>query len=231
MSLSLSIQDGAGRLINAAQDALSSRYGITYDTAYNTAQTVLSSMYGASNTPLGGAVSQASQLEGTPEAQSEWLLCLPDGSAIPFDTILRIDVDSSNQTMQAPTEMGSFAMYNKVVTPTSIDLQVGYSGRYSSAPDAERQRVTKLLMDLSCTNDLLTLITPEMEFSGYNLESVRYTRSPDDGVDVIYFELQLIEVRQVSGSYGNAKLAPKVQKGQQNGEQSALSGIGDYLGF
>ena len=63
----------------------------------------------------------------------------------------------------------------------------------------------------------MTIITPEMEFSGYNLEAVRYSRVAEDGVDIIYFDLQFIEIRQVSAQYGNAKLSPKVSKGKQNG--------------
>ncbi len=210
--LSLSVTQGAGRLINAAQNAISS-------------------LYGGTSPILGNAVTQAANLEDVPAAQSEWLVCLPDGSSIAFDSMLRVDVDSANQTMQSPTEQGSFLMYNKVVTPTGLDVQAAFSGRYSTNPAAERQRVTKLLLDLSCTNDLLTIITPEMEFSGYNLEAVRYSRVAEDGVDIIYFDLQFIEIRQVSAQYGNAKLSPKVSKGKQNGPQSAMSGIGDYLGF
>lgn len=224
----LSISDGIGRLSSNAGSLVTS--GVSQ--LVNAAQDAITSLYGGTNSVLSNAVTQATALEGTDAEKVEWLLCTPDGAAIPFDTIMRIDVDSSNQTMQSPTEMGSFVMYNKVVTPTTIDVSAVFTGRYAGTGAAsERQRVTKLLMDLSCTNDLVTLITPEMEFSGYNIESVSYSRNSDDGPEMIVFEISLIEVRQVSAQYGNAKLAPKASKGKQNGPQSALSGIGDYLGF
>lgn len=228
MSLGLSISDGMGRLSAAATSAATSKLS----TLLNGAQDAITSLYGGTVPGLSSAVTQAAEIEGTNAAKAEWLLCTPDGSAIPFDTVYRIDVDSANQTMQSPTEMGSFIMYNKVVTPTTIDVEADFTGHYAGAgAAAERQRVTKLLLDLSCTNDLVTLITPEMEFSGYNIETVSYSRNPDDGTDRIIFHISLIEVRQVSAQYGNAKLAPKTSKGKQNGPQSALSGIGDYLGF
>lgn len=228
MSLGLSISDGMGRLSAAATSAATSKLS----TLLNGAQDAIKSLYGGTVPGLSSAVTQAAEIEGTNAAKAEWLLCTPDGNAIPFDTVYRIDVDSANQTMQSPTEMGSFIMYNKVVTPTTIDVEADFTGHYAGAgAAAERQRVTKLLLDLSCTNDLVTLITPEMEFSGYNIESVNYSRNPDDGTDRIIFHISLIEVRQVSAQYGNAKLAPKASKGKQNGPQSALSGIGDYLGF
>lgn len=228
MSLGLSISDGMGRLSAAATSAATSKLS----TLINGAQDAIASLYGGTVPGLSAAVTQAAEIEGTNAAKAEWLLCTPDGSAIPFDTVYRIDVDSANQTMQSPTEMGSFIMYNKVVTPTTIDVEADFTGHYAGAgAAAERQRVTKLLLDLSCTNDLVTLITPEMEFSGYNIETVSYSRNPDDGTDRIIFHISLIEVRQVSAQYGNAKLAPKASKGKQNGPQSALSGIGDYLGF
>lgn len=228
MPLGLSVSEGAGRLSPAVSGLTSG--GV--NRLLGAAQDAITSLYGGTVPGLSSAVTQAAEIEGTQAAKTEWLLCTPDGSAIPFDTVYRIDVDSANQTMQSPTEMGSFIMYNKVVTPTTIDVEADFTGHYAGAgAAAERQRVTKLLLDLSCTNDLVTLITPEMEFSGYNIETVSYSRNPDDGTDRIIFHISLIEVRQVSAQYGNAKLAPKTSKGKQNGPQSALSGIGDYLGF
>lgn len=172
--------------------------------------------------PLGSTLAGVSTNES--DTSTEWCLCLPDGSIINFTSILSIDVDSSNKVMQSPVEQGAFVMYNKGVTPTTVDLVAAVQG-----DDAKRQYITQLLLNLSGTNDLLTLITPEMEFSGYNLESVQYSRKPDDGVDVIYFDISLIEVRQVTQQYTNAKLAKKNSKGKQNGSQSALSGLKDYI--
>ena len=44
-----------------------------------------------------------------------WALTTEDGGVIDIDTILNIDVDSTNKVMQAPTEVGGFAMYNKAI--------------------------------------------------------------------------------------------------------------------
>ena len=202
-------------------------YGLTSaNGSLSSAINSLSSQLGIATKSTWGVspLTYVSGIAPTNSNNSGWALCREDGSVIELESVLRVDVDSSNQVMQAPVEQGAFAMYNKAVGPTTVDLQVAIKGDV-----AKRAELTKLLLDLSGTTELLTLITPEMEFSGYNLESAQYSRKIDDGVDIIYFDLGLIEVRQVAAQYGNAKVAKPVNKGKQNGKESALHGLFDYF--
>ena len=152
---------------------------------------------------------------------SNWALVLEDDGVINFTSIMSIDVDSTNKVINAPTE-SAFATYNKSVGPTMISLNAAFAGS-----DSERQAVTEKLLALSGDMSLLTLITPETVFKGYNIESVSYSRKPDDGVNIIY--LGLVEIREVEQQYTNVKIAKKKQTGQKNGEESALSGISSKI--
>ena len=153
-----------------------------------------------------------------------WALVLTDGGEIEFDTILNIDVDSTNKVMQSPTEMGGFVMYNKAVGPTLITLEAAITGS-----DEKRAHYAKMLMDLSGSTDLLNLITPDYEFTGFNCDSVKYSRSAEEGVDAIYFTISLTEIRQVEAKYTNARVNRKSNKGKKNGNESALSGLFGYF--
>lgn len=153
-----------------------------------------------------------------------WALTTEDGGIIDIDTILSIDVDSTNKVMQAPTEVGGFAMYNKAIGPTMVTLDIAVTGS-----EERRQRTVKALMDLSCSTDLVNLITPEYEYKGYNIDSTKYSRNADDGADAVYLTISLTEVRQVTQQYTNAKINRKSNKGKKNGKESALSGMFSYF--
>ena len=154
---------------------------------------------------------------------NNWALVLEDGSVINFTSIMSIDVDSTNKVINAPTE-SAFATYNKSIGPTMISLNAAFAGS-----DSERQAITEKLLALSGDMSLLTLITPETVFKGYNIESVSYSRKPDDGVNIIYFDIGLVEIKEVEQQYTNVKIAKKKQTGQKNGEESALSGISSKI--
>ena len=146
-----------------------------------------------------------------------------DGSVlVDFNAVLRLDIDSTNQATQAAVEAGGFVMYNKAVGPTIIDAQVAYS----TTDDAELGQVEQALLDLSCSTDLINIVTPSMEFKGYNLESVKYSV---EARGMIVFELSFIEVKQVEAQYTNAKVSSKKSGGKKNGNESAISGMLDWF--
>ena len=155
--------------------------------------------------------------------ENVWALLLPDGSIIDFKTILSIDVDSTNQVIQAPTE-AAFASYNKAIGPTRISITAAVQGN-----ETERQELIQKLLALSGDMSLLTLVTPEGIFSNYNLEGVTYSRKPEDGINVVYPELDLVEIKEVERQFTNVKVAKKKPTGKKNGKESALHGLKDFF--
>lgn len=147
------------------------------------------------------------------------------GLLIDFTSFIRIEPDSTNQVTQAPVEAGSFVMYNKAVTPTVIDVLASYCCQ----DDAEMGQVEQALLDLSSATDLVNIVTPTIEYKGYNLESVKPSMP---GQGMMLFDMSFVEVRQVTVQYSNAKLSKKKRGGKKsNGNESALHGIGEWLGL
>lgn len=167
---------------------------------------------------LGGLPNTGALSFNGKQRDSAWALVLEDGSIINFTSIMSIDVDSTNKVINAPTET-AFATYNKSIGPTLISVTAAYQGTNS-----ERQAVTEKLLALSGDMSLLTLITPETVFKNFNIESVTYSRKPDDGVNIIYFDIGLVEIREIEQQFTNVRIAKKKRTGKKNGEESAAHG-------
>lgn len=210
----------------------SSIMGSITDAANGLVNEAIGSVSGALGSAIGGMVGQGisslASFAGLPakangSSTRGFGLYTESGSVlIDFSTLIRIDVDSTNQATQAPVEAGGFVMYNKSVTPTVIDVQAAYSCR----DDGEMGQVEQALLDLSCSTDLINIVTPTIEFKGYNLESVKFSVEAQ-GMRV--FDLSFIEIKQVTAQYSNAKIAKKQNTGKKNGNQSALSGLMDWM--
>lgn len=151
-------------------------------------------------------------------AVQKWALVLADGTAINFTSIIQIDVDSTNKVINAPTET-AFATYNKAIGPTLISMTASFAGS-----DSERQIMTEKLLALSGDMSLLLVVTPETVFKNMNVESVTYSRKSDDGVNIIYFDIGLVEVRVIDQQFTNVNMPKKKKTGKKNGEESAAHG-------
>lgn len=191
-----------------------------------TAQTLGSrSLVDAVNSLQQAASNSAVAAGSSNSITSEWAIYTNSGAvALDFDSCISLDVGTTNPTVSNTVENGSFTMYNKSVTPTNIDMQVAVKG-----DNARLQKAIQVLFDLSASFELLNIVTPEMEYKGYNMETVEFSRKAEDGIDMIIFNLGFIEVKEVAAKYGNAKIAKKKPKGKQNGPQSGLSGVKDWL--
>ena len=90
-----------------------------------------------------------------------WSLYDKSGSeAVPFDTFFSVDVVNEGKVTQYPTEPNSFASYNKVQSPGTINVTVGLTGGAM-----ERSAVVDRLQELVASTELLSIVTPEMPSS------------------------------------------------------------------
>lgn len=158
--------------------------------------------------------------------KSSWVLLNEGGGqAIAFTSFINMDLSTENKVIQAPVEQGGFVTYNKVQTPLEISLQVAIKGDASELDDAIDD-----LLTMSGSTQLLSLITPEREYKNLNLTKLAWRRTTDEGIDVIYVDCGLTEIRQVESEYTNAKLAKKKSRGrQQPKEKSFVAGIRDSM--
>lgn len=135
-----------------------------------------------------------------------WSLYDKSGNvAVPFDTFFAVDVANESRVTQYPTEPNSFASYNKVQSPGTINVTVALTGGAIS-----RSAVVDRLQELVASTDLLSIVTPEKTYTDYTLESFDYQRTSSDGVDRLKVNLRLVEVKQVSAQYSNETIkSPK----------------------
>ena len=89
--------------------------------------------------------------------------------------------------------------------------------------------VDALMSDVDSTN-LVTIVTPEYVFEYMKITKFNYTRSADNGVDVIYAELSCIEIREVTSQFTNVRVGGKRSRGVQQGKEiSGLKGLLSYF--
>lgn len=146
-------------------------------------------------------------------------------TALEFDAFIRSSVKSESKVTSMPVEGGSFVTYNKVTSPTVLNVTLSKRG----TPEYLATFVTALL-NYSNSTDLLSVVTPEQEYSSMNLTMVSFDRAAENGTDIIYAECSFTEVREVQSEYTSVKIAKKVSRGRQQGKnQSMLTLIRDAM--
>ena len=158
------------------------------------------------------------------KAGNRWLLLDEQGQpAVAFTSFLAATMRLEGQTVSAPVEEGSFAAYNKVLSPIGITCSLGIQG-----DDATLQAALDTLTALQRSTRLISLVTPNAEYPNLNLTSFNYNRRREEGLGALYVELSLVEIRQVKAAYASIRLAPRKQRGQvrpKKQEQQETPGI------
>lgn len=139
-----------------------------------------------------------------PGVPGSWSIYKADGAiAVPFDTFMACTVKVEAKAAHDPVEKGSFADYNKVVSPTQVGVILARTGT-----TAELSAVLEALDALVAGTDLVSVVTPEKEFMDYSLTSYDYDRKNENGVDRLVVNLVLEEIRQVEAEYSNEQIPP-----------------------
>ncbi len=162
-------------------------------------------------------------------ALGQWSLNNASGErVVEFTSVLSMDLRDEYNVVTGPVEEGSFASYNKVASPLEIDCSLGIEG-----DDATLGTALDALNDLAAGTELVSLVTPDTEYSSLNLHSVSYRRTREDGLGVLWLDLKLIEVRQVKAQYTNAKLGERKSRGKVQPKEISLAagGIDKFRGY
>lgn len=95
-----------------------------------------------------------------------------------------------------PIEKGSFASYNKVERPAMPAVTF-----YLQGSEGDR-RLFLDAVDKACkSTDLYSVVTPEVKYLGYSIESYKYARHNHKGATLLAVDIVLKEIRQVSAQY------------------------------
>ena len=156
----------------------------------------------------------------------EWSILDESGEkAFNFDTFQSADVKKESKVTSMPVENGSFTSYNMVQAPKELNCMISKRG---FVPDL--MAFVDALMSYVDSTNLVTVITPEHEFENMKITKFNYTRSADNGVDVIYAELSCIEIREVTSQFTNVRVGGKRSRGVQQGKEiSGLKGLLSYF--
>ena len=98
----------------------------------------------------------------------QWTLLDSEGEkAFDFDSFAKLNLKSESKIIQAPVEKGSFVMYNKLNTPLELKCVLIKQG----LPE-ELQTYVDALLDYADNTNLLSIVTPDKEYSNMNRVSV-----------------------------------------------------------
>lgn len=152
------------------------------------------------------------------DSRARWTLMNASGdAAVTFTSFLSMELRNESLLLDGPVEEGSFATYNKIETPLEVDVSLGIQG-----DDAELQSTLDTLNNLQAGLELISLITPDAEYTDLNLFGFSFRRRREDGVGVLWVDLMLKSVKQVKAAYTNVRIASRKKRGKvQVKEKSA----------
>jgi hypothetical protein len=98
-----------------------------------------------------------------------------------------------------PIQQGGFASYNKVELPGIASVTLNLSGSLS-----DRTQFINQIDAATRSTQLLSVITPEVQYINQSIERYSYTRSGNNNVSMLSVTLFMKEIRQVSARFRNS---------------------------
>jgi hypothetical protein len=180
-----------------------------------------------SGVSTGGAIAQLwadwTQVQGYSILDAETL-----DELVSFDGIMSLEYHCEGEVVSAPIEQGSFTSYNKVKAPDTIRAQLAIQGT-----DDILQTTLDTLQRIQSDTTLIEFVTPIQEYQNFTLESFDFSQTVQNGLGILYVDINLVEVRFVEPQYvernsissKGAKNGADVSTVKQGQKTSVLSDI------
>jgi hypothetical protein len=137
----------------------------------------------------------------------------------PFLSTNSLEFMRETRISDFPIERGSFASYNKVQLPANPVVTLALSGQASDRTYFLRS------LDAACIGTTLyDVVTPEFVYSGYSIERYNLIRRAERGATMLWVEVSLKEIRQVSAAYSTVQ-TPINQPQNPNAVPQSNSGL------
>ena len=117
---------------------------------------------------------------------------------IRFDTFLGYDYSDDVSIMNHPIEDGSFASYNKVVDPATLNVVFAKSG----FPFEIREAI-EIIEKYKNSTDLVDVVTPYKTYVKYNIKNLHYAIRENSSVNLLVVDIALEEIKEVELGYKN----------------------------
>ena len=115
-----------------------------------------------------------------------------------FDTFLGYDYSDDVSIMNHPIESGSFANYNKVVDPATLNVIFAKSG----FPFEIREAI-EIIEKYKNSTDLVNVVTPYKTYVGYNIKNLHYAIRENSSINLLVVDISLEEIKEVELGYKN----------------------------
>jgi hypothetical protein len=126
---------------------------------------------------------------------------------VDFSAMIEFSATRESRLPDEPIEKGSFATYNRVIDPVTIQCKLAVKGGA-----AELQSKVDRLTALSQTDEKITLTTPEQSYPNMMLESFDYRRDANNGRGVLYVDLRFKEIREVASQQTTTSVEEPVEE-------------------
>lgn len=148
-----------------------------------------------------------------PGDEMQYYLTYDDASvAVEFSRVMKLEMRAEGKVVSTPIEQGSFASYNKVESPVTITAQLAVEGEMG-----DLQSVVDTLFDLKKNTEKLSFVTPVREYDGFTLEKFSYEQATENGINLLYVDISLVEIKEVEPQYTDTQApAPITAKGAKN---------------
>lgn len=124
--------------------------------------------------------------------QGNWSVTATDGSALQFTSFMSMEFIDNAKVVEESIEKGTFTSYNKTESSGEAYIVLGLT--YDDGADIPS--MLDILGRWKSEPILLTIITPEHVLESYTLERWTYNRVKEDGVGVLFVEIQVREIRE-----------------------------------
>ena len=148
-----------------------------------------------------------------PTDEPEYYITYKDGGgiAVEFSRVMDLEMTAEGKVVSTPIEQGSFASYNKVANPTGIRATLAVEGELGNL-----QTVVDTLFKLKDGTELVNFVTPVREYESYTVEKFSFQQAAEKGVNVLYVEITLSEIKEVEPQYTDTKAPAITAKGAKN---------------
>jgi hypothetical protein len=144
-----------------------------------------------------------------------------DGGTLSFFSISyarRMQISDFPIEANTSTEGAAFASFNKVWQPANPIVTFSLSGS-----ETEQNGFLSAL-DAACqSTNLYDVVTPEITYLGYSIESYLYQRTAQHGAKMLMVEISLKEILQVSPSYTQTTAASPINDPQSPSAAPAVN--------
>lgn len=143
----------------------------------------------------------------------------------PVLSTVSVGINADSRIADFPVERGGFATYNKVIVPKEQLVTIAFSGT-----ESQRAELYAKLDAAQKSTDLYSVVVPEATYTDVNIVRVTNARTAQKGANMLYFDLYLKEVRQVTARFASTQNAkqPSAKPAVNNGIVQAQPRSGSF---